>query len=503
MKKVRKILALDLGSTAFKMALLEVRESRTTVLQVRSLELPASTDPHVRVQILQSLITGIEPAGLSQIVSLFDDPFACMRYVTTPPMPLSELANAVRWQLQPFLAIPPEEATVEVEPSAPLPGDDPQKRRFLAVAVPAASIREHLELLSQAGLRPTQLIPKEMAIAAWLAQKGLLSDNGTAVLELGGSGSEFMVFEKGRPVFTRKIPGGGSALTREMTGGLMTAQGQVSLSAVEAESFKRNTGIPSQQEKLFPLMRGPLDRLAMDVERSLAFYGESGGQAKLGELLLIGGGAHLKGLGQWLQERLGIRVTLPAVAEEVSSTAPLGLIPVLGAAFNQGKGMNLLPAELRSSVGREVQQVALKGLVTALVLGAVLLRAGLAVSHQSLQKQISAFQLEQQAVATQLAQIKPSLAAQARLAEQLDGSEALRVLSHLVPPEIHLTDLNLEGRSVSLRGRIRSHSRRPDEVLATFMQVLGQQWMSRVALRSSRLTDSSGQMEFEVAGELR
>ena len=515
MKKPRKILALDLGSTAFKMALLEVGDSGQKIRWTHRMDLPFSGDSKARVEALRALLAQAGVSDPVEVISVVDDPFACLRTVMTPPMPPAELANAIRWQLQPLLAIPLEEAAVEYEPAEAAPGDDPKKRKFLVASYPAVSIREHLNLLTEAGLRPTQLIPKETAVGAWLLRRNLSSGGSGAVLEVGGSGCEFMVIEKGHPVFTRKIADGGAALTHAMTGGLMTPQGQVSLAESEAETFKRSIGIPNPSEtstaavgkisgaQVFSLIRGNLERLATEVERSLAFYGESDSPVKISELLLIGGEAHLKGLAPWFQDRLGIQVVLPDV-EAAGSDVPLSLVPVLGAALNQGRGMNFLPEEFRAGVRRQVERAALKAMVTAFLLGALLLRVGLEVSRQSLHKQVAALRLEQQAVDSQMSRIHPSLAAQERVASEPGWQGSLRVLSRVLPPEIHLTEFRTEGRSVSIRGRVERGSRRSEEVLGAFMQTLGQQWMSRVTLRSSRLIEpSSGLLDFEISGELR
>lgn len=524
--KMSRVLALDLGSAAFKLILLEVQEGRERVIQVRIAELPAPSDAKGREAALKSLLTGLELGGLSQVVSVVDDPYACLRVVSTPPMPAAEQRNAIRWQLQPFLAFPPEEAAIEFEPgpSATDPGD--RKPRFLAAAFPLLKIREHLELLAQAGIHPTQLLPKQMAIGTWLKKASVPQvQGGVAVLELGGSGCEFIVLENGRPAFTRKIPGGAVALTQEMTGVLMTERGQVSLTEEEAETFKRSVGIPHSEEdgllqvkgvsgsQIFSLIRTGLERLAMEVERSLAFYGESGGQSKIESIFLVGGGAHLKGLAPWLQERFGVSVIPAPVLEAVSpasgvlqgsaSAVPLSLVPALGGAFGQGKGMNLLPEELQVDLRRKIQRVALKGLLTGVVLGAFLLWMGIQLSRRSLVQQIAAFDLEQQAVASQMAQIQATLTAHDRVAGEPDWETALRWLSQVVPPEIFLMEFSADGLKVSLRGRVRRRSRPPDEVLGEFMRQLGGGRMTQVTLRSSRLIDAAGTSEFEIAGEIR
>lgn len=525
--KTSRVLALDLGSAAFKLALLEVEDGKERMTQVRVAELPAQSDPKIREAVLISLLVGLDPAQMSQVVSVVDDPFACLRIVSTPPMPAGELANAVRWQLQPFLAFPPEEAAVEFEPVTGPSMEGDRKRRFLAMALPTSKIQEHLEFLARAGLKPTQLLPKEMAIGTWLKKASASGVEGAlAVLEVGSSGCEFIVYEKGVPAFTRKISGGGAVLTQEMTGVLMTAQGQVSLTGAEAETFKRSVGVLSMEEgagmevngvsgsQIFSLIRGGLERLVMEVERSLAFYGESGGSLKVNSLVLVGGGAHLKGLAPWLHERLGIEVVPAPVLENLSagpgalqgsaSTVPISLVPVLGAALGQGSGMNLLPEEFKEGLRRRVQRMVVKGFVTGAILSTVLLWAGIQVSRQSLSKQIGAFRLEQQAVAAQMAGIRVALAAHDRFASDPEWEKTLRWLSQIVPPEISLSEFHAEGRTVSLRGRIRHRSRPTEETLGEFMRLLGEGRMAQVALRSSRLVAAAaGTSEFEIVGELR
>lgn len=528
MAKQRRILALDLGSSAFKGILLEFQAGREQATQIRVAELPTQSDSAARDAALKSLLAGLEMGSIGQVVSVIDDPFACLRVVSTPPMPATEQANAIRWQLQPFLAFSPEEAAVEFEP-IPFPSNGGDRRTsFLAVAFPRAEIREHLAFLGRAGLKPTQLVPKEMGIGTWLRRMaGPQAEGGVAVLEVGSTGCEFMVFEGSRPTFARKIPGGGAALTKEMTGVLMTAQGQVSLTEAEAETFKRSVGIPGPQEgaalevkgvsgsQIFSLIRAELERLAMEVERSLAFYAELGGQAKISSLLLVGGGAHLKGLAPRLQERFGIPVIpAPAVLEAVpmapgalqgsAAAVPLSLVPALGAALGFGRGMNLLPEELKETLRRQVRRVATKGLLTGSLLGALLIWIGFQVARQSLTRQIAAFRFEQQVVASQMNRIRVALAAHDRWGGEPDWETTLRWLGHAVPAEMVLTELAVDGRTVFIRGKARRQSRPLEEALAEFMRRLEEGRMSRVTLRSSRFADeAAGTSEFEITGELR
>lgn len=520
--KTKRILGLDLGSTAFKMVLLEVQDSRTTLIQTRLLEIPPQAGEEVRQAALISLLEGVELAHVSQVASVVDDPFACVHVVSVPPMPEQERANAVKWELQKFLAVPPEEVVADCKLLSREESGESKKQRLLAVALPAATVQEQLALLARAGVRPTHLIPKTEALNAWF---GAPSREAAAILEVGGSGCEFIVLEKGEAIFARKIAGGGVGLTKEMTRVLMTEQGQVSLTEGESETVKRSVGIPQGEMaglgargvsgvQIFSLIRGSLERLAVEAERSLVFYSESGGQSSIGEVILVGGGAHLKGLAEWLQGRLGIRVTQPKVFQAVqvapgalqgaAASTGLSMAAALGAALGAGKGINLLPRELQENLRASIQKAALKAAVTGVVLGAVLLWVGLRIYQHSLTEQTAAFELEQKAVASQVPALRAAAEVQQRWIGELDWHEIFRGLTHQVPAEIYLTEWVIDGRETTLRGRIRRQGRSADEALTRFTEALEQGAMTGVALRSSRqIEDPSDQAEFEIGGRLK
>lgn len=520
--KSRRILGLDLGQAAFKMVLLEIQDSRATLIQARLLEIPPQAEEKVRQAALISLLEGVELARLAQVASVVDDPFACVHVVSVPPMPEHERADAVKWELQRFLAVPPEEVVVDCRLLGQEESGESKKQRLLAVALPAATIREQLAFLARAGVRPTHLIPKAEALNAWL---GAPSQGPVAVLEVGGSGCELIVLEKGEVVFARKIAGGGAGLTKEMTGVLMTEQGQVSLTEGESETVKRSVGIPQGETaglgargvsgmQIFSLIRGSLERLAVEAERSMAFYSESEGQASIGEVILVGGGAHLKGLAEWLQGRLGIRVTHPKIFQNLhrvpgalqgaAASVELSMAGALGAALGAGKGINLLPREMQENLRASIQKAALKAAVTGAVLGAVLLWVGLKVYQHSLAEQTAAFELEQKAVSSQVPDLRVAAEVQPQWIGEPDWREIFRGLTHQVPAEIYLTEWVVDGKEVTFRGRVRRQDRAADEVLIRFTEALEQGAMMGVALRSSRqIEESADQAEFEIGGRLK
>lgn len=523
--KQTRVLALDLGSAAFKLLLLEKEGERGKVLQARISELPRQADAKTKEEALRSLLEGIPLKEISQVVSVVDDSFACVRLVRTPRIPIGEVAEAVKWELQRFLALPPEETSVDFELLGEEEAQGVRRMKLLAAAIPSGAVREHLAGLTQAGLKPTQLLPKPVALSVWVGRAASAGKDPVALLDLGASGAEFVVTQEGRPVFSRKIPVGGIEITRGMTGVLMTAQGQLGLTGPEAETVKRSIGIPAgdstelvgkgiSKAQLFSLIRGSLDRLAAELERSLTFYGESSGGSGVAQLLLAGGGAHLKGLAGWLEERLGIRVRaadaggghlLPAGAlQGGAASTPLCFIAALGAALAGGVGINLLPREWKEEARIRMQRMALTGLAGLSAAGLILLWVGMQTVQYSFRNQVSALQVERGAVAPQLPFIRSVVAVQQRMAVEPDWEHLFRVLSRGTPRGMYLTELSVRNRAVTLRGRVRRVAGSSEPVVTEYIRSLTERLFSDLQLRSSRrLEGASDSAEFELGGELR
>lgn len=514
-RKIRRILALDLGSCTFKAVMLELEDSKRQITHAKVVELPPGADPAIRQTALKDLLKEISEEKFQEVVSVVEDPFACVRQVRVPLMPMGELSGAVRWELQQSVPVPPEELLVDHELLGEVERDGSKKLKVLAAAIPTATVRGHLAFLTEGGLTPTQLLPRATAVAAWVRHQGEAGP--VAVLCIGGRSSEFLVVKEGTLAFSRKIPVAGCDMTDAMTGVLVTDQGQVGLTKEEAETVKRSYGIPAagssqtwakgiSSNQVLAMIRGSLERLAVEVERSLTFYEESAGQAgEITELLLVRGGAHLKGLAEWLRERLGIRVRIPDPFQGIPQTPAavaaiaLTLVPALGAALSAGTGVNLLPTEVRQAALTQAKRTALKGLLTAVIVGAVLIRVGIGIYRQSLIRQMEAFRLEQEAVGRQLIAAQATIAASEQLALEPNWEELFRQLSQGIPSEIYLTGLVVEDRAVILRGRIRQIHQTTDRVMEEFMGTLERGAFARVRLGSSRqLEQAVPEAEFEI-----
>lgn len=523
--KTKRILAIELGGTSFKLAAAEVTDGKPTLTRVRRLPLAAPTDEASRRKTLEELLSGIARDAKTNVVALVDDPFAFVGPLLVPPMPSGELAGAVHFELQRGLPIPPEEAVVDYEISEEAESQGVKKLKLLVGALPQQTVNSQLAFLARAGLKPSRLIPRAQATAAWSKEGADPSAASRGILRVGGTSSEFLVTRGGQILFVRKIPVSGGDFTRGMTAVLMTAAGQVGLTEAEAETVKRTVGIPSPESsnpatqgipasQILAMLRGSLDRLAVEVERSIAFYGESqGGGSSLGELILAGGGAHLKGLDQWLAERLGIPVTAPdplagrAVAagavEENVATAPLSLAAVLGAVelSAAGAGLNLLPRQIREAAQTQARRSVLAGSIGAAAAVLLVVKAGMGIYQGALEKELAALRVEQSAVMSQHAAAQTTLSAYELLRTQPPLEEIFKELGHAVPAHAYLTHLTWQEGKWALQGKVREVTRTADAVLNDFLRALSEGPFTEVRLIGSRQVEGSipRESEFEVS----
>jgi Tfp pilus assembly protein PilN len=193
----------------------------------------------------------------------------------------------------------------------------------------------------------------------------------------------------------------------------------------------------------------------------------------------------------------------PTALQGAASAMVLSLLPSLGAALGAGKGLNLLPRELKEAAKAELQRAVLTGTLTTLLVAAVLLKVGLSVSQKTLSMKIGAYQLEKSVLAPELAQAKLALAAQELQRKEPPWEEIFKELSQVLPREIYLTGFSIEERKLILRGRVRDIGREPDQVLSDFLHALGEGLFHQAQLSSSRKMEGAGnEMEFEIACSL-
>lgn len=154
--------------------------------------------------------------------------------------------------------------------------------------VPRAEVRATAHVLEAAGFNCTGLIDEPSA-----ANLVLGIQNG-AVVDVGGGTTGVAVLRNGKVVYTADEPTGGTHFSLVIAGAL-------DISFEEAEKLKTT---PSEQQRLFPVIRPVMEKVGSIVERHIR-------GKHVETITLVGGSSAFPGMAEVVQEYTGVPAYVP------------------------------------------------------------------------------------------------------------------------------------------------------------------------------------------------
>jgi len=408
--------------------------------------------------------------------------------------------------------------------------------QITCIAADRQSIEEHLQLLKDMNIRPIAIntIPDCLGNLLPYCFDNLSNKKTIALLDIGANMS-LLNFYKGRNlVFSREIPIGGEHVTHAMAKPLNLFTGEVTISPEEAEKLKRNIGIPLEDEanvefltdfgplkgdQLSALLRPTLERLVMEINRTISYYVKTfKSENSIDELYLTGGSSRLRNMDKFLLYNLeGVQKVEPLnIIKTVKAWADTGVLkqelmmeqamPHLAVAFGlclgSGGKVNLLPVKERLEQKALLLSTALRiGFPLFLLLSLVFygLNLGNAVKYKNLITNVNLEinRLEPSAAQVrEYAQIKGQLDQRKQLLATAKGKQpywwgVFKELSHITPPEVILQKINsVPGKipqEIRLSGKIFAKYSMVDLELSQYVLVLSDSpYFSHVELISSK-----------------
>ncbi len=165
--------------------------------------------------------------------------------------------------------------------------------------VPRVEVRATANVVEAAGMECTNFIDEPSAA------NGVLGISDGAIVDVGGGTTGIAVVRGGEVVYTADEPTGGTHFSLVIAGAL-------GISFEEAEELKKT---PSQQARLFPVIRPVMEKVASITARHIK------GKA-VSSLTVVGGTASFPGMAQVMQEYTGLPTYIPSLPMFVT---PLGI----------------------------------------------------------------------------------------------------------------------------------------------------------------------------------
>jgi len=523
------IVGLDIGSSSVKLAEFAQREDglhlvRADLKEIRQTEDKAHREKEI-LSALKDLFSGID-VKKSKIILNINCPITTMKKVVVPHMPKGELEEGLRLEAKNYFPFPIDDTTLDFE----ILGDVVEKgvRKYeVALAVsPKKTVDMYLALLEKSGIKPDSFIPcpyslQKIAEHSVGASAGGGSASGgkgktTCFVDIGELHTELVIFKGTTLMFCRKIPVTGQDFTKTMTGVLVSDRGKTELSIDEAEKIKREVGIPSEGEakiiddkisttQILSMIRSPLEQLVNEIDRCFDYYREETGGGKIDSVVLFGGGASLAGLIKFLSEGLGVEVRLgdslegleaepDAVKEKDKTSYRLEL--AIGAALSEGKGINLLPPEIKEEAKRVVKRGTITGLITAIVLVSVLLYVGMKIKLDNFEKRISVAKLEFSGLQPQFKKAEAHHLANMILVEEPHWEDVFKELSNVIPEDVYLTEVSMQKGVITIKGIVALED--GEQLISNLILTLEQGMFESVKLLKSKDLKGKTGNEFEL-----
>jgi Tfp pilus assembly protein PilN len=228
-------------------------------------------------------------------------------------------------------------------------------------------VSEHIANFKKAGLEPSTISVGAFALYGAVKRFARLRTNEVVcAIDIGAQFTNLVFIRNLKLDLTRTLTIASNAITESMTVPLATEYGELALNAREAEEYKRQYGIPNldTEEKLpsgipvkyLRMLQEPVfARLIAEINRSIDYYRREFTVPQIDRIVLCGGGACMKNIGDYLQSNLGIPCeifdpfkTHNLYRRDRPFTEGLGirLASLLGVLY-EPTVINLLPTELK------------------------------------------------------------------------------------------------------------------------------------------------------------
>lgn len=299
--KDKPIVGLDISQTSLK--IMAINHRKWTVLGYGSLDVDPlqmqkslDTDGNYLADKLKELLTKRVVGELpsDHIIMSIPTSRTYTRSISIPSDIKGDLLNAVRLEAEQYIPVPVDQLYIDYEVT------DRTDKAISAYmcAAPQRIIDNCIAAAAEAGLRTVVVEPSMNAVTRLLkaSEQGHLP---TVIVDIGAANTDVAILDQ-----TIKVTGGvaigGNTITLDISASLKT-------SLEHAHQLKVLNGLSAspQQKKLTKAAQSSLDKILLEVKKVMRYYQERVPNAqKLEQVLIIGGGSSMPGLGDYFTEHL-------------------------------------------------------------------------------------------------------------------------------------------------------------------------------------------------------
>lgn len=220
------------------------------------------------------------------------------RSMQLPKLNGKELRQAVELEAEQYIPVPLKELYLDYTITAERDG----QYELFAVAVPRKVVDSYVTLSRVMGMEPI-LIETTMAAAARLFSIDLNSDVTTVIIDFGSLTADIAIVDK-TTLVTGTVPAGGLVFTHLIRDKLKVTEAEAGFIKT-----KYGMGVSKKQQEIIEALQPTLQKIVAEIRRMSRYYEERyGTERKIDQVVILGGGANMPGLGDYLTNALRMPV---------------------------------------------------------------------------------------------------------------------------------------------------------------------------------------------------
>jgi type IV pilus assembly protein PilM len=335
-KRATPIIGLDIGSNTIKVAQFKEEKAGLSLVNFGVVPTPEGSIEDGKIvrgdiisEALGSLLSLHSFVGKRVSASVSGE-LVTVKQVTVDEVPRQQLSAIVKWEMEKHISYPIEDAVFDYQVLSRVQTDDGGVKANCLVAVAPLSIVDALIGV----IRKTQLEAvfievepfAELRLVDYVAYKRPDLDAKTVVLVNIGSGiTSINVADQSMIRLTRMIPFGGTRITQAIASAL-------GISTDRAEELKQDVvnvnpdggqaEAGSEAERATTAALAIIDDLVLEIRRSLNYYTTRFESDRPLHLILSGGTANLKGIGEYMELSTGFTAEMNRLLLDVAKYDP-------------------------------------------------------------------------------------------------------------------------------------------------------------------------------------
>lgn len=323
-EKKRKVVAFDMGSSSIKVV--EGTYYRGVLAIEKYITIPtpknAIIDGEIKkeVELCEQLRKMLKENGIKAKYGTCttNSSLIINREILIPKVSDEEMETVIRYEIQQYLPINLNDyilqGTFINEQEA---ADGTKKLNIRVTAYPDKLAQGYYNLLLKLDLKPYALdvnynaINKFINLTGIISEVGYTEENAVAFIDLGSKSIDVNIYKNGQLDFTRIIKDCGDEID-EM---LMEKN---NLKPSEVERFKtKNIDLNEELEPVNILTRQIVDEWIEKIEKIIQFYRNRNMNNQLNDAIIFGGSSKIKGMEEYMTQRLGIKTKTKKIPKVV------------------------------------------------------------------------------------------------------------------------------------------------------------------------------------------